>query len=395
MTTPSLSRRFVSSSLLSAVAAAVNFGATLLVVRGFGTAVYNAYTVDLALLGLILLVLEAVPASFALFKIQDDPGWARCLAAQALASAALGAALTAAVAAGGTFRAFSVWMVAYAALLGWRRYADIRLQSSGRLAVFFGIDLGAAALRLGLLVGLILAGHADADAVWAAIALATAAPLAWWAWRDPAEKGQWAGIASSATWHALFDDLGRQRPYYLGIVLKRLKDSLIPLAAEQVLRGPDALAAFFLAYRGVAFAVGQVRLLEALVNHRASLASALRLAPRHRAAIGIGAQSLALAASAALVIGAGSARVPWAAMALLSVSLWPLSFLVLERASAYSRYEAGRVNRSIVTYLAAAVLGTALCRVIGGDALLLFCAVLVVAEFAGLFAIRRPWPAAA
>jgi hypothetical protein len=387
-----LQRTFFGSSLRSAVAAGLNLLATVMLVRWFGAETYANYIVDLAMIGLLLIVLEVVPSNYSVFRVQDDPLWQRSIGAQIVVTILLTAVVV--FAAGHWARLFkdnSLWMVMYAASMAIKRYLDIRLQSSGRLGEFMGIELSTSALRLVLLALCFYQGINENEAVWASLGLATLFSQSRWWIQNPAELRVFGGFADKKAWRALAVSFSAYLPYYSGIALKRLKDNFVPLVAERLFVSRELLAAFLLAYRGVIFAVGQVRILEAMMNYRGALAAAQAMSIMHRYLLATAAQALCLAASAGLLFSSGLRDSPWLSTLTLSFMVWPIVFITLERAKAYSAFQASRVNWSVVAYLCVAVAGVLAVRLSGAATVTSFSLVLVAAEVAAFVVIKSSW----
>jgi hypothetical protein len=384
-----LARTFLGSALRSAASSGLNLLTTVMVVRWFGAETYAHYIVDLAMISLLLIVLEVVPSNYSVFRIQDDPTWQRSIGAQIAVTVLMAAFVVFAFGHWGqVFKDNSLWMVMYAVTMAVKRYLDIRLQSSGRLGEFMGIELSTSAIRLALLA-LCYQQKTDAnEAVWASLALATLLSQTFWWVRNPTELRAFAGFVDGNAWRALAASFPAYLPYYSGIALKRLKDNLAPLAAERLFESRELLATFLLAYRGVIFAVGQVRTLEAMMNHRGSLAIAQNMSRQRRYLVATAAQVLCLAASAGLLLSSGLHNLPWLPTLALSFMVWPIVFLVLERAKAYATFQANRVNGSILAYLGILFIGVLALKFFDAASVINFAWLLVSAEAAAFFAIN-------
>jgi hypothetical protein len=385
-----LARAFFGSSILNAGLSAVNLLTIIMLVRWFGATTYAHYIVDLALLGLMLIVLEVVPSNYSLFRIQDDPFWQRCVAAQLIITIVVAGAIV--VATGTTtnsvFKDYSPWMALYAGTVAIKRYLDIRLQSSGRLVEYLGVEFSSAVVRLALLAAGSIAGVAANSTVWGSLAVATlVSQLVWWA-RNPGELSALRGVTDVEAWRMLVKHSPHYVPYYLGIGLKRLRDNLVPLLGAWLFSSKEMLAMFLLAYRGVAFAVGQVRIIESLLIHRATIDAIDQLSERRRLVIAATAQTVCLLASGLLLVSSGLKNLPWVPTVVLSFMIWPIAFFTLERAKAYSKFRPALVNSSMVGYVVAAASGTIFLKLSGISTVTNFAWVLVLAETSGFAVIK-------
>jgi hypothetical protein len=384
-----LARTFFGSSMRSAASAALNLLATVMVVRWFGSETYAHYIVDLAMISLLLIILEIVPSNYSVFRVQDDPTWQRSICAQIAVTVLIASFFVFAAGHWGLiFKDNSLWMTVYAATMAGKRYLDIRLQSSARMVEFMNIELSTSIARLTLLA-LCYLQKTDANAaVWGSLAGATLLSQGFWWFQNPSELRSFAGFADRKAWRALSESFPAYLPYYSGIALKRLKDNLAPLVAERLFDSRELLAAFLLAYRGVIFAVGQVRTLEAMMNHRGSLAVAQNMSRQRRYVVAATAQVMCIAASAGLLLSSGLDDLPWYPTLALSFMIWPIVFLVLERAKAYATFQPNRINRAIIAYLIVLLAGTLALKLFCATTVFAFSWVLVVAEAAAYIVIR-------
>lgn len=386
----SLAKIFFGSSLISFISTGINLLITILVVRLFGSDTYARYIVDLSIISLLLICLELVPSNYSVFRIQDDPMWQRSISAQMVLGVIIIALIVNLV---GyftrTFQAYSGWMAIYAASMALKRYFDIRLQSTGRLREFMGLELVGSFVRLALLcAGYLMAIKSDI-VVWASMGIAVLVSQGIWLFRNPDEFRVIVGFSEITAWRALVSSFSDYIPYYWGIILKRVKDNLVPLAAERLFSSSEQLAMFFLAYRGVIFAVGQIRILEAILNHRESLNIIQSMSLQHRYLIAFAAQILCIIASLGLIISSGLSSISLLLIGVLSFIIWPITFLVMERANAYSSYNATRINNSIIVYMIIFGVGAFLLKLTAVLTAISFSGILIASEIAGYIMIKR------
>lgn len=347
---------FLKTSAVNTSTAAFNLLTTVLLVRWFGAGVYADYLVDLAYLSLIAIVLEIVPSNFSVFRVQDDPERIRSLAALAIVTAFLLAGIS--LISGYIFDLFhanSVWITLYAGTLALKRYLDIRLQATGRLREYFGIELLGAVIRVVLLGVFLWYEVQPVHAVWASLACATLLAQFFWFVRNRDERQIFTAVVDRSAWILLVEERKLYVPYYLGIALKRIRDNLVPILASSFFISRETLGAFFLAYRGLQFTLGQVRVIEGLLNHRHTLASVIGLPFFHRALVAILSQVVCIIASIGLMIASGVENFQILTIVILSFAAWFYVFSILERAKAYSNFDALRVNSAMVSYCGAAI----------------------------------------
>lgn len=393
----SLSGKFFGSSARGITNSAINILATILVVRWFGTESYANFIIDLSVIGILMIVLEAIPSNYSLFRIQDDDLWKYVVAAQAVVTAIVAGLVVALVGLlSSRMQDFSPWMVVYSGALSIKRYFDIRLQSSGRLNEYMNIDLVASFLRV-LIMGLCFAlNFLPVTSIWAPLAVSCLLSLAYWVIRDGRELSIISNSFGKSTMLLAVGGFGSYKPYYLGIALKRVKDNLMPIMAERVFYSTDALAAFFIAYRGVVFACGQMRIVEAMMNHRETLRSAMSVTWKKRVMVLMIGQVLCVSASFLVLLASGVNESVWMVVLILSFIVWPYGFLIVERSKAYSSFKAGYVNWSMCAYVVSLVAGSSLMVQLNNEDIRVFASTLLLSEIVACLAIvflrmgRRP-----
>lgn len=351
-----MKRLFITASAVNAATAAFNLLGTVLLVRWFGAGVYADFLVDLAYLSLLLILLEVVPSNYSVFRVQDEPTRIRGLAALAVVSA--GVLVGVAQISGhffNLFHAVSIWVAPYAGLMAVKRYLDIRLQSTGRLNEYLRIELRCAVIRVVLMAVFLWWAVRPVDAVWASLACATLLAQITWFVGKPDERRIFTSVIDRSAWLPLIEERRAYAPYYLGIAVKRLRDNLVPMLASMFFISREALGAFFLAYRGLVFTVGQIRIIEGLLNHRHTLAKVMALSLVHRVLVAIVGQVVCVVASLGLIVASGIESIQLLTVLFLSFIVWFNVFSVLERAKAYSSYETLRVNSAMMAYCAVAI----------------------------------------
>jgi len=343
---------FLKTSAVNTSTAAFNLLTTILLVRWFGAGVYADFMVDLAYLSLIAILLELVPSNYSIFRVQDDPSMIRGLAALAVVTAFILASV--ALVSGYFFNLFhanSVWIAPYSGLLAVKRYLDTRLQSTGRLREYFGIDLLGAIIRVLLMAAFFWWAVKPVDAVWASLTCATLlAQLTWFCKNSVERQIFMTSVVDPSVWIPLFKERRAYVPYYMGIAFKRVRDNLVPILASYFFINREALGAFFLAFRGLVFTVGQIRVIEGLLNHRQTLKSVVDLPLIHRAIVAVLGQVICIAASIVLIFASDVEYFDMLTVVILSFALWFYVFSMLERAKAYSGYDTFSINISMVSY---------------------------------------------
>lgn len=257
------------SFALNVTAAAAGLGATLFITWYFGLAEFAYYTINLAKIGLVALITELLPSSFTVFRLQDDESYSRAAPVLYAIFALCGVALTSTLILLGLMNHWSWFMLLFVVSTVLQRYFDTQAQASGRVGAFFWIPASSNISRLLLLALLSQVGLSTADVLWASLAAGSLI-------------GQIVMISSFPEFldrHAYRQPLGKiaylwslrglYYPYYVNSVLKRLKETFLPLFCDMVVPSKAEIGRLFVFTRANEAVCGQVRVLEAFMVNRA------------------------------------------------------------------------------------------------------------------------------
>src|SRR5690606_28345224 len=221
------------ASTRSITVAVLNLLITVIVVRWFGAENYANYMVDLAIIGIISIVLEFVPSNYSLFKIQDDSSWLGVIVVQTIISIVFGSLITLGIFYyTDFFKDFTLWMLFYVMSLGVKRYLDIHLQSSGRLNEYLEIEVIAALVRLLLMLMCLYFMIEGNIAIWLSLTVGIITAQVIWFIKNNNELNHFAMVFKARHWIKLFSNFDKYQPYYVGIILKRIRDNAVPLVAQ-------------------------------------------------------------------------------------------------------------------------------------------------------------------
>lgn len=378
------------ASTRSITVTVLNLLITVIVVRWFGAENYANYMIDLAIIGIISIILEFVPSNYSLFKIQDDSSWLGVIVVQTIISIVLGSLITLGIFYyTDFFNDFTLWMLFYVMSLGVKRYLDIHLQSSGRLNEYLEIEVIAALVRLLLMLMCLYFMIEGNIAIWLSLTVGIITAQVIWFIKNNNELNYFIMVFKARYWMKLFSNFDKYQPYYVGIILKRIRDNAVPLVAQYFFSTASALAAFFLAYRGVTFAVSQIRIIESLLNHRQTLNQIMSLKTKQKFLITFIAQILCLISAFALQFLANVGEFNYIVNLILSFMIWPIVFNILERTKAYSNYQVKRVNYSMIGYLLVIFTCSFLLNILGYTSILIFVLILVLSEYISFEIMRE------
>lgn len=378
------------ASTRSITVAVLNLLITVIVVRWFGAENYANYMIDLAIIGIISIFLEFVPSNYLLFKIQDDSSWLGVIVVQTIISIVFGSLITLGIFYyTDFFKDFTLWILFYVMSLGVKRYLDIHLQSSGRLNEYLEIEVIAALVRLLLMLMCLYFMIEGNIAIWLSLTVGIITAQVIWFIKNDNELNHFAMVFKARHWIKLFSNFDKYQPYYVGIILKRIRDNAVPLVAQYFFSTASALAAFFLAYRGVTFAVSQIRIIESLLNHRQTLNQIMSLKTKQKFLITFIAQILCLISAFSLQFLANVGEFNYIVNLILSFIIWPIVFNILERTKAYSNYQVKRVNYSMVSYLLVIFTCGFVLNILGYTSIFVFVLILVLSEYVSFEIMRE------
>lgn len=347
----------------SIAASGLQLLSTLATVRLAGPAAFADLTVDVFKLAVIAIFLELVPTPYANYRIQREADFGPHMATFSLASSLFCLAAWTAVAGAGLFSSATVWMAPYAVYLGAQRYLDIKLQAENRVQEYYQVLCIAAALRLALTIAglLLIQGH-DIEILWASLSLSSIASIAFWFWRKPGEAGLFLRRGHRGSVVELYAARSAYYPYYVNTALKRLRDSLLPVAASFVVADKGELARYLLAMRAVEFVMGQLRVVEALLANLGNRAAVHHNRSTMLLLLAVAAQAVTFVTCLFLAGQAGWSTSTIVTSAVASFFAYPYILEIGSRSDAYAEDAPMRVTISFAAFtvtLAVALAGLA------------------------------------
>jgi hypothetical protein len=348
------------SSALNVIAAAAGIGCTLYITWFFGLAEFAYYTINFAKFALVALVTELLPSSFTIFRLQDDDKFAGAVPVFYAVFAICAAALAALLILVGAVNHWSWFMIPFMLSTILQRYFDTQAQASGRVGAFFWIPASSNISRLVLLAVLSHVGLSTPDVLWGSLAagsligqivMISSFPefLDRGAYRRPLTKARYLWSLRTLYY-----------PYYVNSVLKRLKETFLPLFCDLVIPSKTEIGRLFVFTRANEAVCGQVRVLEAFMVNRA-VRDQLRNIRRRIFFVVAPLGQLAVAMLALLLMyrhGIGAEDI---ALALVTgLFIYPYMLEIYWRNDALASFEPRRVTLSLVAFFAGIAIPPAL-----------------------------------
>lgn len=340
---------------MTLTAAMAGFLGTILIVHLIGAASFADYAIDLAKLSALMLLTELIPSSYSVFQQQKDPAFEDDIAAFILLLLLIVPVGVLALHKAGVFSSFSFFIVAYAAGAVVQRYLDVRFQARGRITEFYAIPLTANIIRLTALLGLGLLVNdiPPGDLAWGAAAAGIVSSQVIFFVRSPTELAPFLRRCRRRALSRLWAQRADYVRYYPNIVLKRTRDIAMALICDALAPSKVEVGKYLLAYRGIDFASGQLRVIEAFLSNigiREALASSRTRSLLLLALVG---QITAATMSFVLIAQAGVDSSTLALAIAGSFFVYPYVLELAIRSDAYAAFAPQRVTISLLTFLAA------------------------------------------
>lgn len=384
--------RLTRSISINMTGAAAAVAGTLYIVWVFGLAEFAYFTINLAKLALLLLAAELVPGNFALFRLQDDERFADAFHAFTGIIAIVAAAVAALLIAAGVFVQGSWFMLLYVVSASFQRSFDIEAQARGRVDLFYWIPAITNISRLLLMVGLSgLKLMPASDVIWASLAIGGVVGQAAMLSRFPSLRGFATFHRPAAKVRYLWSIRASYRGYYLNSVLKRLRDTFLPIFCDLVFPSKAQVGRLFVYTRAIEAVCAQVRVIEAFTVNRA-LREQLRHVRRHIFWLAGPAAHTAVAGLALLLMYRHGIGMIDLGLALLAgFFVYPYILELFFRNDALADFSPGRVTISLLAFLVGLAVPPLISLLAGGPtvALLISSYVLGQALSAATYLLRR------
>jgi hypothetical protein len=254
---------------LNITAAAAGLAGTFFITWFFGLAEFAYYTINFAKLSLILLGTELLPSSFTIFRLQEDERFTLSVPVFYVAFAVVAAAITVILLSQGWLAHASWFMVVFVITTSLQRYLDVQAQASGRVDAYFWIPATSNIVRVALLAGLAaLKLMSVPDVLWASVAFAGLTGQVVMLSRFPEFLDLNAYRRPLGKFAYLWSIRKAYYAYYVNSVLKRVKDTFLPLFCDLVIPSKAEIGRFFVYTRANEAVCGQLRVLEAFMVNR-------------------------------------------------------------------------------------------------------------------------------
>lgn len=324
---------------------------TLATVRLASPSAFSDLTIDIFKLAIVSIALEIVPSPYATIRWQQNTQYRLHMATFALGSSLFCMIGWAVIALLGVLSHFSWWMAPYAAYLGIQRYLDMMSQAENRIPEYYKSLCVAAALRLILtVVGLLVVKGKDHDVLWASLSLSVAASFIVWMVIHPEDLRPFARRGHRESVYYLFCDRNFYYAYYLNTALKRFRDSFLPVASSFAVADKVELARYLLAMRSVEFAMGQLRIVEAILANLANRDAIFHHRTFQLLLLAALAQVAAFCVGVFLISQTGFNNETLILSAIASFIVYPYVFEISFRSDAYAQGAPLRVSVSFATF---------------------------------------------
>jgi hypothetical protein len=381
------------SFALNVAAAAAGLGSTLFITWYFGLAEFAYYTINLAKIGLVALVTELLPSSFTIFRLQEDETFADAVPVIYAMFALCGAALTSALIVLGLMNHWSWFMLLFVVSTVLQRYFDTQAQAGGRVGAFFWIPASSNVSRLVLLALLSQLGLSIADVLWASLAAGSLIGQIVMISSFPEFLDRSAYRRPLGKIAYLWSLRGLYYPYYLNSVLKRVKETFLPLFCDMVVPSKAEIGRLFVFTRANEAVCGQVRVLEAFMVNRA-VRDRLRSIRRRIFFLVAPLSQLAVAVLALVLMYGHGIRPEDVVLALVTgLFIYPYMLEIYWRNDALAAFAPGRVTLSLIAFFAGIAIPPAIAWATGTLSIPILVGIYVLAQMlsALTYKVSRMW----
>lgn len=336
---------------ISLISAAAGVSGTIFISWHYGLDAFAEYTISLAKISIALICLELIPASYSAFKQQDDICFSKSIPGFYLLSTVFVVALSFAFIQSGWIKDGSMLMVIYALLMVFQRYLDGFSQAHGLVGCYlFSIFISNFVRLLFLVAQAFLIGAGECEQLWTALLAGTLFGQVYLFCKLP---GSFCLLLSPklSGFSYLYSLRNDYKEYYLNSFLKRVKDTSTPLFCDYFVNNKSEAGAFFLCFKAVDFACGQIRLIEAFLTNKRTRARVLQNRKSVIIVSAILAQGLVVFITTAFV-GLGDVGINGLLLgSLASFYVYPYMYEIFGRSDSYANFEPKRVTRSLLAYL--------------------------------------------
>jgi len=356
---------FARSAILNISAAAAGLGGTLFITWVFGLTEFAYYTINFAKLSLILIGSELIPSSFTVFRLQEDEHFTSALPVFYMSFAFAGMTVAALLVYAGVFVHGSWFMPIFVFSSALQRYFDSQAQASGRVDAYFWIPAASNISRLVLLAVFSHMAVSKPDVLWASMVAGGLIGQAVMISRFPEFLDRDAYRAPLAKIQYLWKIRAEYYEYYANSLLKRARDTFLPIFCDLVIPSKTEIGRLFVFTRANEAVCGQVRVLEAFMVNRA-IREDLRHA-RHRIFGVIGPLGHgAVAVISLLLMYRHGIRATDVVLAFVAgLFIYPYIAELFWRNDALASFSPRRVTLSLLSFLAGLVIPPAMAWALG------------------------------
>lgn len=329
------------------------FLATIITVRYFGPEAFADYVIDLAKLSILTLVAEIVPSPFSIFKQQTSLRYKNALPYFYIISALIGLVVVFSLNSVGLFSVFSLWMYLYCICAVVQRYVDCRLQAEGRMKDFFFLPLITNICRLPILYfsANYLVSVTPVSVLWGSLSIGSSLSILVFFFIRRKEFNVLSIFCFCSSCIYLWRYRRKYLDYYPNILLKRIRDTAMPLVCDNFVSDRTESGIYFLAYRGVEVVCGQLRVIEALLSNFA-LRSKLSINRRQSMVVVAIAGQCAAALASLLLAGQVSLESSTFFLAFCaSFFIYPYVSELTSRSDAYASFTPRLVTVSLASFV--------------------------------------------
>jgi len=343
-------KKILKLSAINTLSAGFNFLSTILIVKSFGLSILGEFTVFNALISLFLLAYIILPPNYSVFKLQDEETYLQYFNFNYLFVSLLLIPIIFFIHVLNWSDVNSVLLYFYIIFLAIQNYFDTFFQATNQLKNYFLALFVVSSIRfIGLLYLFLTDGH---DFTLNLLIEVYLVPLAFvilaLIFMNRATVLNTSIVGISQYFNYLKNNFLVLKSYYLGTVIKRIKDNSLVLLFSMIVSS-EIIGLYALFVKVGSVVLGQVRVFEAFLMNRSNLAliSSLKEIPLF---VGFFVQIILLGIGL-VYLKINTDSFYFISLFLYSLTVYPYLQIILARSRLLSQYSNAVINQSYVFYI--------------------------------------------
>lgn len=340
----------IKISLINTMTMGSNLLLTFLIVSNFGLSMLGDFVLFLTATSILSLAYIALPANYSIFKIQDEESYLNYFNGNYIYSSILLIPIVFLVDLLNFLMIDGMTLYLYTAIVALQNYFDVFFQANNRLHKYYISILIISLLRLLLLMYVIYYGEIEfiLEYLIDIYLFPTFFVLIILIYNERAACIQYKIIGLNKYLYYLKTNYHLLKIYYLGIIIKRLKDNMLILLFS-IISSSELIGLYSLFVKIGSAILGQIRVLEAMLMNRFNL-DGLKNITSIPFIVGFSTQ-LVIITIGTLYMVINTGEYYSVSLVIYSFIAYPYLKTIIMRAKMLSRYDNKSINKSYLFYI--------------------------------------------